>query len=148
MDLGIIKQVIDLMNENNLTEFTYEEHDKYKLSLKQGSDVPAVFAAAPSAAAPAAAAAAPAAAPAAASANEKIVESPLVGTFYAAASPEAPAYVKVGDKIEEGSIICIVEAMKVMNEIVAEYSGTVTEILVNNADPVEYGQPLFKISVD
>jgi len=147
MDLGIIKQVVDLMNENNLTEFTYEEHEKYKISLKQGGDVQAVYAAAPSAPAPAAASAS-APAPAAASANEKIVESPLVGTFYSAASPEAPAYVNVGDKVEEGSIICIVEAMKVMNEIVAEYSGTVTEILVNNADPVEYGQPLFKISVD
>ena len=147
MDLGIIKQVIDLMNENNLTEFTYEENDKYKLSLKQGGDVQTVFAAAPGAPAQQAAAA-PAAAPATPSANEKVVESPLVGTFYSAASPEAPAYVSVGDKIEEGSIICIVEAMKVMNEIVAEYSGTVTEILVNNADPVEYGQPLFKISAD
>lgn len=144
MDLGIIKQVIDLMNENNLTEFTYEENDKYKLSLKQGGEVQTVVAA------PAAApqqAAAPAAAPAV-DASIKVVESPLVGTFYTAPSPEAPAYAQVGDKVEEGQIICIVEAMKVMNEIVAEFSGTVTEVLANNADPVEYGQPLFKIKAD
>ncbi|MCM8527555.1 MAG: acetyl-CoA carboxylase biotin carboxyl carrier protein [Lentisphaeraceae bacterium] len=145
MDLGIIKQVIDLMNENKLTEFTYEEHDKYKLSLKQGGDIQTVIAA--PGAAPAPQAAAPSAGPAP-DAGTKVIESPLVGTFYAAPSPEAPAYTQVGDKIEEGSIICIVEAMKVMNEIVAEFSGTVTEILVNNGDPVEYGQPLFRVKAD
>lgn len=144
MDLGIIKQVIELMNENNLTEFTYEENDKYKLSLKQGGEVQTVIAAP---GAPAQQAAAPVAAPTM-DASIKEVESPLVGTFYEAPSPEAPAYAKVGDRIEEGSIICIVEAMKVMNEIIAEFSGTVTEILVNNADPVEYGQPLFKVKAD
>ena len=147
MDLGIIKQVIDLMNENNLTEFTYEEHDKYKLSLKQGGDVQTVIAA-PAAAAPAAQQASAPAASAAPAANEKVVESPLVGTFYSAPSPEAPAYVNVGDSFNEGDIICIVEAMKVMNEITAEYSGTVTEILVENGTPVEYGQPLFKVKAD
>lgn len=146
MDLDKIKQVIDLMNENKLTEFSYEEHDKYKLCLKQGGEVQTVFAPSPGVAAPQAAAAAPAAS--APSANEKVIESPLVGTFYSAPSPEAPSYVNVGDKIEEGTIICIVEAMKVMNEITAEFSGTVTEILASNAEPVEYGQPLFKIKVD
>lgn len=144
MDLGIIKQVIELMNENNLTEFTYEENDKYKLSLKQGGEVQTVIAAP---GAPAQQTAAPAATPAV-DASIKSIESPLVGTFYEAPSPEAPVYAQVGDRIEEGSIICIVEAMKVMNEIIAEFSGTVTEILVNNADPVEYGQPLFKIKAD
>ncbi|MCM8538808.1 MAG: acetyl-CoA carboxylase biotin carboxyl carrier protein [Lentisphaeraceae bacterium] len=144
MDLGIIKQVIDLMNENKLTEFTYEEHDKYKLSLKQGGSVQTVMSAQ---AAPTQQAAAQAAAPVV-DASVKTIESPLVGTFYSSPSPEAPAYAQVGDRVEEGSIICIVEAMKVMNEIIAEFSGTVTEVLVNNSDPVEYGQPLFKIKAD
>ena len=140
MDLKKIKQVIDLMNENKLTEFSYEEHDKYKVSLKMGGDLPTVIAA------PAvSAASAPAAAPAPVADDAEIVESPLVGTFYTAPSPEAPAYVQVGDSVTEDTIICIVEAMKVMNEITAGVSGTVSEILVGNADPVEYGQPLFKI---
>jgi len=142
MDLEKIKQVIDLMNDNKLTEFTYEEHNKYKLTLKQGSDAPTVIAA------PAAAAAAPVAAPAAAAdPNEKIIESPLVGTFYAKASPEAPNYCNVGDEIKADSVICIVEAMKVMNEITAEFDCVITEILVDDAQPVEYGQPLFKVKV-
>ncbi len=146
MDLEKIKEVVELMNEHQLTEFSYEEHNKYKLSLKQGCDMPAVIAtSAPAAPAPAPA---PAASPAAAAASdEKIIESPLVGTFYTAASPEAPAYVSVGDEVTEDSIICIVEAMKVMNEITSGFNGTIKEILVNNAEPVEYGQPLFKIKL-
>ena len=143
MDLDKIKKVIDLINENDLSEFSYEEHNKYKICLKKGGDVPAMIAAAPAAGAVPAAPAA-GAAPAVAS-NEKIVESPLVGTFYAKPSPEAPEFANVGDEVNEDTVICIVEAMKVMNEITAGVSGTVSEILVSNADPVEYGQPLFKI---
>jgi len=142
MDLDKIKKVIDLINENDLSEFSYEEHNKYKICLKKGGDVPAVIAA------PAATSGAPAsAAPKTASADEKIVESPLVGTFYASPSPEAPAFSSVGDEVNEDTVICIVEAMKVMNEITAGMSGTITEILVNDAEPVEYGQPLYKIKV-
>ena len=140
MDLDKIKKVIDLINENDLTEFSYEEHNKYKICLKKGGTVIAAPLAVP------VAAAASGAAPAIAS-DEVIVESPLVGTFYASASPEAPVYASVGDEVNEESIICIVEAMKVMNEITAGFNGTITEILVNDAEPVEYGQPLFKIKV-
>jgi acetyl-CoA carboxylase biotin carboxyl carrier protein len=73
------------------------------------------------------------------------ITAPIVGTFYAAASPEAADYVKVGDKVSQGAVLCIIEAMKLMNEIEAEVSGVITEILVRNEEPVEYGQPLFRI---
>jgi acetyl-CoA carboxylase biotin carboxyl carrier protein len=141
MDLEKIKQVIDLMNEHELTEFSYEEHNKYKLCLKQGGNIPATIIA-PAQGVPVSGQPAAASAPAA---DEKIIESPLVGTFYTATSPEAPAYVKVGDEVTEDTIVCIVEAMKVMNEITAGFNGTILEILVSNAEPLEYGQPLFKI---
>ena len=139
MDLEKIKQVIDLMNDNKLSEFSYEEHNKYKLVLKQGSNAPTIIAA-PSAV-PAAATAAPV------DPNVKIIESPLVGTFYAKPSPEAPEFAKVGDEIKEGSVLCIVEAMKVMNEITAEFDHVISEVLVADGEPVEYGQPLFKVKV-
>ena len=74
-----------------------------------------------------------------------IVASPIVGTFYSSSSPTKPAYVKVGDKVQEGDVLCIIEAMKVMNEITSQYSGEIVEILVNNEDMVEYNQPLFRI---
>ena len=143
MDLDKIKQVIELMTESKLTEFSYEEHDKYKLCFKKGGDAPAVIAAA--APMPAAVAAPAGDKPAASPASGEVVESPLVGTFYTSASPEAPPYVQVGDTVTEDTIVCIVEAMKVMNEITAGFNGTITEIFVNNAEPVEYGQPLFTI---
>ena len=141
MDLDKIKKVIDLINENDLTEFSYEEHNKYKICLKKGSDVPAVIAAPASVAAPAV----PASAPAALASGEEVIESPLVGTFYAKPSPEAPTFINVGDAVSDDTVVCIVEAMKVMNEITAGLSGTITEILVEDAQPVEYGQPLFKV---
>jgi acetyl-CoA carboxylase biotin carboxyl carrier protein len=139
MDLEKIKEIIELMNEHELSEFSYEEHNKYKLCLKQGGNVQTVISA------PGQAPAAPAAGSAPVPANEKIIESPLVGTFYGSASPEAPQYVSVGDEVTEDTVVCIVEAMKVMNEITAGFNGTITEVLVSNAEPLEYGQPLFKI---
>jgi len=87
-------------------------------------------------------------APAELKANETFVESPMVGTFYTAPSPEAPSYVKVGDRVKPGQVLCIIEAMKLMNEIESEVSGVVTKILVENAQPVEYGLNLFKIEQD
>ena len=77
--------------------------------------------------------------------NTSVITSPMVGTFYSSASPESPAFIKIGDKISKGKIICIIEAMKLMNEIESEFDGTIVKCLVNDGDMVEYGQPLFKI---
>ena len=146
MDLDRIKSVIELMREHELNEFAIEEKD-FKLALKRGAQV--VAAAAPigvAASAPAASAAAPAA-PAAALAEENLVAipSPLVGTFYRAGSPDADPFVTVGSRVTKDTVVCIIEAMKVMNEIKAEASGTIKKILVENATAVQYGQPMFMI---
>ena len=143
-----------MMKRSEISEFEIEEEGfKLRLSRKNG-ETQIIHAAAPLAVAPApvaAPAAAPAAAaPAAAAApvdepGISIVKSPMVGTFYTAASPESPAFAKIGTKVGADSIVCIIEAMKVMNEIQSELSGTVTEVLVENGDAVEYGQPLFKV---
>jgi len=155
LDLKDIKQVIDLMKRAELTEFDLEK-EGFKLHLsRKGEEVApqiiqaAPVAAAPVAAAPAASPAAPTAAtPAAAPVEEKgieLIKSPMVGTFYSAPSPESPVFAKVGDKVSADSVVCIIEAMKVMNEIQAEIGGTITEILVENGEAIEYGQPLFKV---
>lgn len=171
-----VEQVLELVkavSESDLTEFKYEE-DGVKLSLKKTCDrivpvaapapapvaapgvpgaAPAVIPAAPvPAAAPAPA---PAVAPAAEAVDSadaegtltgNIVKSPLVGTFYAAPSEDAAPFVKVGDSVKEGQVLAIVEAMKLMNEIESDFTGTVKEILVENGEAVEFGQPLFVIS--
>ena len=137
------------MKRSELSEFEFEE-EGFKLRLsRKGPGAPTQIAYAP---APAVAAPAPAApatgAPAAAPVEEKgisIVKSPMVGTFYSASSPESPAFAKIGTKVGDDSIVCIIEAMKVMNEITAEMSGTITEVLVENGEAIEYGQPLFKV---
>ena len=153
MKIEEIETIVKLMSENDLTEFKIESEDM-TLCLKRGSQkiaapvvtqaiIPAA-APAPVAAAPAPAPAAPAApAPAAAPAKDKIIESPIVGTFYRSSAPGADAFVKVGSKVDADTTVCIVEAMKVMNEIKAEKSGVIKEILIENGQPVEYGQPLF-----
>lgn len=152
MDLKDIKQVIDLMKRAELTEFDLEKEGfKLHLSRKEKDAVPQIIQAAPVAAAPvAAAAAASEAKPAAASApvEEKgieLIKSPMVGTFYRAPSPESPVFAEVGTKVTAESVVCIIEAMKVMNEIQSEISGTITEVLVENGDAIEFGQPLFKV---
>lgn len=147
MDLKVIKQVVELMKRSELSEFEIEEEGfKLRLSRKNGEAqiIHAAPVAAPQLAAPLAAAATTDA-PAAEEKGISIVKSPMVGTFYAAASPESPAFAKVGAKIGNDTIVCIIEAMKVMNEIQAEMSGTITEILIENGEAVEYGQPLFKV---
>ena len=146
MDIDRIKSVIDLMREHELCEFAIEEKD-FKLSLKRGSPavmmaVPQQMAAAP--AAPTAAPAAPAAAPAVVEAGTPIT-SPLVGTFYRAGSPDAEPFVTVGSRVSKDTVVCIIEAMKVMNEIKAEASGVIKKILVENATVVQFGQPMFLI---
>ena len=151
MKIEEIKTIIKLMSENDLTEFKIEAEDMH-LCLKRGGQLPgsqiSIPAAAPVPAAAPAAPAAPAAAPAApaaaaAPANRTTVDAPIVGTFYRSPSPDAPAFVKVGDTVSADTTVCIIEAMKVMNEIKAEKSGVIKEILVENGQPVEYGQPIF-----
>lgn len=148
LDIKLIKQVIDLMKRSDISEFEFEE-DGLKLRLSsKGSDAPQFIQAAPVAhtAAPASPLAEPAAAaPAVEEKGISVIKSPMVGTFYRAASPDSPAFADVGTKVGNDSIVCIIEAMKVMNEIQAEMSGTITELLVENGEAVEYGQPLFKI---
>lgn len=159
MDLERIKSVIDLMSENDLCEFSIEEKD-FKLSLKRGGVAPVVYAApgvasgvAPAAAPVAAAAAgaapagAAAATPAAAGGEENLtpIPSPLVGTFYRASSPDADPFVQVGSRVNKDTVVCIIEAMKVMNEIKAETSGVVKRILIENATAVQFGEPMFLI---
>ncbi len=151
MDLRKLKTLIDLVAESGIAELEVtEENDKVRIVNK----VQAVAVAAPVAVAPApvAAPAAPAAPAAQVTPEEKApvvegttVTSPMVGTFYRAPNPGAEPFVKVGDKVTVGQTLCIIEAMKLLNEIEAETSGTVKEILVDNAQPVEFGQPLFII---
>ena len=150
MDIKLIKQVVDLMKRSDISEFEFEE-DGFKLRLSsKGADAPQIIQAAPAAQTPTPSplTAAPAGETAAAPVEEKgisIIKSPMVGTFYSAASPESPAFVKVGTKVNNDSVVCIIEAMKVMNEIQAEMSGAITELLVENGEAIEYGKPLFKI---
>lgn len=147
MKVDEIKAIAEIVAANDLSELKLEA-DGFTLEIKRGG---AVVAAAPVAVAapvaPVAAAPAPAAAPAAAApaANRVTIDSPLVGTLYRAPSPEAAPFVKVGDKVTPDTVVCIVEAMKVMNEIKAEKSGVIRDILVENGSAVEFGQPLFVI---
>jgi len=150
MEIKDIKRIVELMKNNDLTEFAMKDED-FELAMKRGGDEPQVVyaAAAPIAAAPALApapATAPAAAPAA-DEDEGLIEipSPIVGTFYSKPAPEANNFVKVGDEISADSVVCIVEAMKVMNEIKAEVTGVIKKILVDDTSPVQYGQPLFLV---
>ena len=146
MDLKDIKAIVDLMEKNGLTAFEMEKGG-FRIALSKGAVAgPAVsYAPAPvaAAAAPAAAASAPAEA-AAPAASGKEIPSPMVGTFYSAPSPESPAFVKVGQKVTPDTVVCIIEAMKVMNEIKAEVSGTITEVAAENGQPVQFGQALFR----
>ena len=156
MDLRKLKTLIDLVSESNISELEITEAEGKVRIVKGGTAaaavqyvqaLPAAAAAAPvAAAAPAAAAAAaPAAAIAAAAPSGHVVKSPMVGTFYRSSSPGAAPFVEVGAQVKEGDTICIIEAMKILNEIEADKSGTITQILGENGQAVEYGQPLFII---
>lgn len=151
-----IKSMIDFISKSGLAEVNIET-ETFKIEVKRNSEA-TVVTSAPVAAAPAAPAAAPAPAPAAAPAaaekpaapaedTSKYVEikSPMIGTFYRAPKPEDPPFLSVGDTVSAGDKACIVEAMKLFNEIESEVSGTVVKVLVENASPVEYDQPLFLI---
>lgn len=146
MELKDIKAIIDLMKKNSLTEFELEKEDfKIKLKRGNGGGMPAAppedglgFPAP-------VLQATPAQAPIAPPTPEVEIKSPMIGTIYRAPSPEAGNYVEVGSEVNAETIVCIIEAMKVMNEIKAEAKGVITQILIENAKPVEFGQPLFKL---
>jgi acetyl-CoA carboxylase biotin carboxyl carrier protein len=145
MDLRKLKKLIDLVQESGIAELEITEGEE-KVKIVKGGQV-VVTGAHP--AAPAALEPRPAAAPSSAAALEAaaqeghVVKAPMVGTFYRSPSPDAKAFVEIGQTVKEGDTICIVEAMKLMNEIEADASGVVKAILVENGQPVEYGQPLF-----
>ena len=151
IELKKLKELVKLMVENELTELDLQGQEGEKVSLRRGSNQPVQMVSQPVAQAPVAAAPAPAAAAAAPAApadeNEGLIPvvSPMVGTFYAAASPDAPAFLKVGDRVTTETVACIIEAMKVFNEIKAETSGTVAKVLITNGQAVEFGQPLFML---
>ncbi|MCY4743461.1 acetyl-CoA carboxylase biotin carboxyl carrier protein [Pelomonas sp. UHG3] len=155
MDLRKLKTLIDLVSESNISELEITEADGKVRIVKSDPAaavaVQPVYAAAPAApvvtaaapvAAPAVAAAAPAAAPVE---TGHVVKSPMVGTFYRASSPNAKPFADVGQAVKEGEAICIIEAMKIMNEIEADKTGTITKVLCENGQAVEFGQPLFII---
>lgn len=160
LDLAEIQKIVELMAANNVTLFQLEREDT-AITLKRGHDIdglsellsklpaaaPAPVAYAPAALAPAASAPAPAAA-AAPAAEEPVgpsINSPMVGTFYRSSSPGEKPFVNVGDTVDENTTVCIIEAMKVMNEIKAETRGTIARLLAEDGKPVQYGQPLFQL---
>ena len=150
MDLRKLKKLIDLVEESGIAEIEVTEGEE-KVRITRTTAVSHAVYAAPAPAPVAAAAPAPvapasfAAAPAPALNTANAQKSPMVGTFYRAPSPTSPAFVEVGQTVKEGDTLCIIEAMKLMNEIEAEKSGVIKAILVENAQPVEYGEPLFII---
>tara|TARA_R110000868_G_scaffold304437_24_gene565459 strand:- start:3001 stop:3465 length:465 start_codon:yes stop_codon:yes gene_type:complete len=154
MDLKQIKQILDLIEKSEVDEVSIEEGD-FKIKVKKTGTVEQITYSQPMQAAPSPQAPSTSSAPVQASesapapvASGDTVKSPIVGTFYGASSPDSDAFVKVGAKVSKGDTLCIIEAMKIMNEIEAEFSGTVKEILVTDATPVEFDQPLFIIQKD
>jgi acetyl-CoA carboxylase biotin carboxyl carrier protein len=155
MDLDRIESLLKLLSEHDVSEFHFKDEEQtLRLRLGPPPSPVATMAAqpmqpmqsmAPAAAAPAVGSAAGSAAAASVDDGLVVIESPMVGTFYRAPSPGAPDFVEVGDTVSQGKTLCIVEAMKLMNEIEAEVSGTIVEVMVDNAQPVQFGQALFKI---
>jgi acetyl-CoA carboxylase biotin carboxyl carrier protein len=154
VDLKDIKAIIDLMKKNSISEFELEK-EGFKIKLRRGANGPGAAAASEdqmATAMPASPAqlavpstAAPAGPQAAAKSTEQEVKSPMIGTFYRAPSPDSAPYVDLGTQVEPDTVVCIIEAMKVMNEIKAEIKGVITQVLIENAKPVEFGQPLFRV---
>ena len=152
MDLKDIKAIIDLMKKNSITEFELERQDS-KIKLKRGLNggTPAVQYDETSITSPVPVlptvgiAPAPVVALAPTATGEIDIKSPMIGTFYRAPSPEAGNYAEIGTEVNADTVVCIIEAMKVMNEIKSEVKGVITQVLVENGKPVEFGQPLFKV---
>jgi acetyl-CoA carboxylase biotin carboxyl carrier protein len=155
LDIRKVKKLIELLEESGIAEIEIKEGEEaVRISrMPTGPMVthmmpamaPAPMAAAPAAAPVAAAAAAPAPAAAGRGGKEHVVAAPMVGTFYAAATPGAKPFVEIGTEVKEGQVLCIIEAMKMMNQIESDKAGKVTAIMATNGDPVEFGQPLFVI---
>ena len=153
-----IQELLDFIAKSGLNKVNIET-DEFKISVQRDPNTkqivsmvapaalaaPVLAAAMPAASAPAAATAAPVAAEAPAASSHKPLKAPMIGTFYRSNGPDSPAFVQVGDMVEKGQVICIIEAMKLFNEIEAEESGRIVKALVENATPVEYDQPLFLI---
>ncbi|HMR92883.1 MAG TPA: acetyl-CoA carboxylase biotin carboxyl carrier protein [Chitinophagaceae bacterium] len=156
MDFKQIQELIKMINKSNIGELTIEQKD-FRVTIKQKEEQVTQVVSAPVAMAPALAAATPAvsAAPqpaaekpkaeSAAASNLITIKSPMIGTFYRKSSPDKPSFVEVGDEIAPGKVVCIIEAMKLFNEIESEVSGKVVKVLVDDASPVEYDQPLFLV---
>ena len=147
VDVEAIRQLLALMNEHGLVELEVEQEDLVVRLRKAGAVAPAV-AAAPAPVVAGAPASAPASAAPVPEAKLPTIKSPMVGTFYIAPSPDAEPYVEVGDHVTEDTIVCMIEAMKVFNEIRAEMTGTIEKVLVKNVQPVEFGLPLFVVRPD
>ena len=154
-DVRKIRRLVELMNDHELSEIDLRQSDQ-RIRIRKGPETGPVVYASPQMAAPqhvqqsagssaAAATGGASAPPPAESVNLHIIKSPMVGTYYSAAKPENPAFVKSGDSVGPETVICIIEAMKVFNEIPAECTGRIVAALVENGDPVEFGQPLFKV---
>ena len=155
MDIRKVKKLIELLEESGIAEIEIKEGEEavrisrmptgQVLSHYAPTYAPAPVAAAPALAAPAAPAAGAVPAPVPRGAKEHVVTAPMVGTFYGAASPGAKPFVEIGTEVKEGQVLCIIEAMKMMNQIESDKTGKVTAIMATNGDPVEFGQPLFVI---
>jgi acetyl-CoA carboxylase biotin carboxyl carrier protein len=149
MDIRKVKKLIELLEESGIAEIEIKEGEEAVRISRMPTGAYATHAPAPVMMAPPAAIAAPVAAPvevaAKPRANEHVVTAPMVGTFYAAATPGAKAFVDIGDEVKVGQVLCIIEAMKMMNQIEADKAGKVTSVMAQNGDPVEFGQPLFVI---
>ena len=144
MDLEKIEGLVKIIENSSLTEFTYKEGD-LNITMSKLDHPPVVAAGAPMMAPPLQAAAAAADAAKEEEDEQLFITSPIVGTFYSAPAPDAPAFVKVGDQVKNGQTVCILEAMKLMNEIQSEFDCEIEAVLVSNEQKVEYGQPLFRV---
>ena len=140
MDIRKIKKLIEIIEESGIAEMEIKEGEESIRISRYSSAAPVAYAPTPVAAAPVAVAA-----PVEVKDTRHTVKSPMVGTFYRSASPGAKMFVEVGQSVQVGDTLCIIEAMKILNQIESDKSGTVTQVLVNNGEPVEYGQPLFII---
>ncbi|UPK71294.1 acetyl-CoA carboxylase biotin carboxyl carrier protein [Chitinophaga filiformis] len=157
MDFKQIQELVKMVNKSNISELSIEQ-DKFKITIKQKDNEPPVYTvpavapvyqpapqAAPAAPAPQAAPAAEAKPAEAKADNLVTIKSPMIGTFYRSPGPDKPSFVNVGDEVAPGKVVCIIEAMKLFNEIESEVSGKIVKVLVDDASPVEYDQPLFLV---